>query len=587
MSARPFQAFPVKQDEYRSTLPRWLPEMVALVLIALTGAILRSADSPVEHFDEGVYASNLFFGEANGYRFPNQHLYAPPLLPSLVEWSFVFFGAGDSAAHLPMRLFVAVGMGLVWWLTRRWFDAPTALVAVLLLAVSWPNLLFSMAVLTDIPVTVWMLAAVGCFVSGLADRRWGLVVAGGMLTGLAWWTKYSGWLPLPIAGTSLMVAAAWPGRSFHGKRITELWPRIALWALACLVAVVCWSPWLWALQSKGGYAAVAANHRGYVVGLAGWLDSALAQLRYHASDWPTLVVGGAFVVTALLGAWWRAWDAARDNFDAPTDPSPEQVLNSESPLLDERFLGRIALGVWAAALLLTIPLYRPYFRLCVPLDVPVKILLAAGLVSGVRHLGGIVLKGSSRPTLEQPTPRPDIVGLMNWAVVIVGVACVPAAGVWALSADYRRMIACERDGYRTQRFADACRSLGRTMQRLPDTETGRANLIDTPGTPPHEVAVYVYGEPAILFQLRMLGFENAVPVSHLGFARPTAPPSQLPTFVIVGPHARKSGDFARQWAESSPRLKQVGEVEVDHGWIVRYEEPDWNRRIAYTLYRVE
>lgn len=560
--------------------------MVALVLIALMGAILRSADSPVEHFDEGVYASNLFFGEATGYRFPNQHLYAPPLLPALVEWSLVFFGASDIAAHLPTRLFVAVGMGLVWWLTRRWFDVPTALVATLLLAVSWPNILFSEAVLTDIPVTVWMLAAVGCFVSGLADRRWGLVVSGGVLTGLAWWTKYSGWLPLPIAGACLVVAAAWPGGSFHGKRLGWLMPRVAMWCVGCAVALAVWSPWLWALQSKGGYAAVAANHRGYVVGLAGWPSSALAQLRFLACDWPSLVFGGGFVITAMLGARWRASAAARDNFDAPTDPSRELDPETDAALLDERYLGRIALAVWAAALLLTIPLYRPYFRLCVPLDVPVKILLSAGMVSAVRHLGGIVLKGTSRPTAEQPTPRPDIAGLMNWAVVVLGVAGVPAAAGWVLNAEYERSISHERGGYRSLRFALACQSLGGSMQRSPESEAGpKPSASD--GTPPQEVAIYVYGEPAVLFQLRLLGFENAVPVSHLGFARPTAPVSPLPTFVIIGPHARMSGDFARQWAESSPRLKQVDEVEVDHGWIVRYEEPDWNRRIVYTLYRVE
>jgi dolichyl-phosphate-mannose-protein mannosyltransferase len=580
------QAFPVKQDEYRSALPRSRPEVVALVLIALMGAILRSADSPVEHFDEGVYASNLFFGEATGYRFPNQHLYAPPLFPSLVEWSFVFFGASDFAAHLPMRLFVAVGMGLVWWLTRRWFDVPTALVATLLLAVSWPNILFSQAVLTDVPVTVWMLAAVGCFVSGLADRRWGLVVAGGVLTGLAWWTKYSGWLPLPIAGASLVVAAAWPGGSFHGKRLAWLMPRVVMWIVGCAVAFAVWSPWLWALQSKGGYAAVAANHRGYVVGLSGWLNSALSQLRYLACDWPTLVVGGAFVITVLLVAFRQALVATQDT-NASSDPSPEKPLDAESAWSDERLLGRISLCVWAVALVLTIPLYRPYFRLCVPLDVPVKILLAAGLVSAVRSLGGLILKGSSRPTLGEPTPRRDIDGLMKWTVVAVCVVGVPSAEVSVQSADNARWNAWGTGGFRTRRFFDACHSLRWEIQGWPKGQDGLVDLMATPRHSPDEVAIYVYGEPAVLFQLRLLGFENAVPVSHLGFARPTAPPSQLPTFVIVGPHALKSGDFARQWAESSPRLKPVDGVEVDHGWIVRYEEPDWNRRIRYTLYRVE
>ena len=163
-------------------------------------------------------------------------------------------------------------------------------------------------------------------------------------------------------------------------------------------------------------------------------------------------------------------------------------------------------------------------------------------------------------------------------------------------------LASELTGLRTPDRGDlrpfdiVCRQLGEAMRKsaretpsLHETGSFGHSLPASNVVPiqPYDIAVYVYGEPAVMFQLRVNGFENAVPVSHLGFARPGVPPSPVPTFVIVGPHAEKSNDFPRQWAESSPRLKKLVELPARHGWIVRYEQPDWDRRIAYTLYRVE
>ena len=70
-------------------------EILLIATIVLLGTILRFAypsRMAVEHFDEGVYASNIWFGEATNYQFPNRHLYAPPLLPYLIEWSVIFLG---------------------------------------------------------------------------------------------------------------------------------------------------------------------------------------------------------------------------------------------------------------------------------------------------------------------------------------------------------------------------------------------------------------------------------------------------------------------------------------------------------------
>src|SRR5687768_3002192 len=62
-------------------------EVMVLVIVAAIGISIRLlafSRSAVEHFDEGVYASNIFFGPPD-YAYPMQRFYAPPLLPALIE----------------------------------------------------------------------------------------------------------------------------------------------------------------------------------------------------------------------------------------------------------------------------------------------------------------------------------------------------------------------------------------------------------------------------------------------------------------------------------------------------------------------
>ena len=63
-------------------------------------ALSRSA---VEHFDEGVYASNMYFG-APDYAYPQQRFYAPPLLPALIEAGMIVGLPPNVAALLPSFL---------------------------------------------------------------------------------------------------------------------------------------------------------------------------------------------------------------------------------------------------------------------------------------------------------------------------------------------------------------------------------------------------------------------------------------------------------------------------------------------------
>src|SRR4029077_8623462 len=101
--------------------------LVALVtLVALGLLIAWPSQLAVEHFDEGVYASNLFFHDHGGTgHYPDQHLYAPPLLPFLIECAMIVFGTSNAAAMAVSIVAGALTVPLLWWLGRRWFG-PTA-----------------------------------------------------------------------------------------------------------------------------------------------------------------------------------------------------------------------------------------------------------------------------------------------------------------------------------------------------------------------------------------------------------------------------------------------------------------------------
>src|SRR5690606_10005599 len=60
----------------------WLILLLTLAVAARVAAPDRMA---VEHFDEGVYSAtsneDFWFADDPEFRFPDRHLYAPPLLP--------------------------------------------------------------------------------------------------------------------------------------------------------------------------------------------------------------------------------------------------------------------------------------------------------------------------------------------------------------------------------------------------------------------------------------------------------------------------------------------------------------------------
>ena len=278
-------------------------ELFWLAGAVIFGAILRlgyPGRTAIEHFDEGVYASNFWFGPENHYSYPMRHLYAPPLVPAAIEWTMILaslcrISPNGFIPMIPSLIAGIVTIPSIWWIGRRWFGPTAGLFSAWLVATSDFHACYSRAAMTDVPVCLFILWAV-YFIWNAYSRidalpykivergkrksapkiglPWRDIFLAGGFTGLAWWTKYNGWLPLAIG---LAGGTLW--QFVTPKEQRQVRRMLTCWSIIATISALVWSPVLWDLQSKDGYASVAANHRQYIVGLNGWPRAAARQIQ--------------------------------------------------------------------------------------------------------------------------------------------------------------------------------------------------------------------------------------------------------------------------------------------------------------------
>jgi dolichyl-phosphate-mannose-protein mannosyltransferase len=600
------------EPSHSAACPRNIPagmiECCMITVIFLTGLGLRAAwpsRLAVEHFDEGVYASNVFFlDDVQMPQYPDQHLYAPPLLPFLIQYAMILLGPSNLVAISINVIAGSLTIPLVWWVGRRWFGPTAGLGSATLVALNDVHIFFSRTALTDVLLCAWLIAAVYFLWEGLASRSRMALFAAGISTGLAWWTKYNGWLPLAIGMAGLV-----PWRLFGGDFAARTMPRlaqnlrplaisVAQWSLVAGLALLIWSPYLWSLQAKGGYSAVAANHRGYVVGLTGWWRSLTEQAGKlgELDGWPSLHAPLVAILVCLcfqrFSTRRSTWNLLNDNrlalFALPATMGLTAVAGSNlivglgaaagitwllaSQLRAEegkttrepvRLAGWLA-AVWYAGLFLTTPLYTPYPRLTLPW-------LAACWLGGGLLIGGFIGRK------ENCTPaRIDASDSTDRGSVPHGPVLFPRAS--RRSAMVMLLLA----------VAFVCAGLERLVSRLDipgwEPRTGLANA--TPGivkliqgatslagrSDLESFIIYTYGEPAALFQLRLAGVRIVRPVKDLGLANPEAPRPRRPTFVLFGRQARLTPGFSQQLADRRDRLHFVALVPCRPSRLVTLDE---------------
>ena len=589
---------PINITEQENTpIPR--QELMAVIAVCILGALIRClflSETAIEHFDEGVYASNLWFSPEQGAEYPGRYFYAPPLFPFLIEWSMIFLGSGAWATFLPSLLLGVSTVPLVWWVARNWFGPAAGLVAAILASFSDLHLVYSRAALTDVGLGFFLLLGVYFIWKSYLSRDWKWPVLAGVTVGAGWAIKYNGWLPLAVGLSGLL-----PWILFHRSQWNLKTAYFLRWCVISVVAFLIWSPVLIGLQESGGYSVVAANHSRYVVGFSGWLDSFSRQIENHGllegtlsyaglglvclvlcllfirwnwlrirqreeggtepqsecSTW-TLILGGVLAALPLVGAWiWGItpmlgilgaagillqlfFAEGRFRLSQEEEGNPQGDLNS--PAL-KCSLAAWLLAAWFCGLLLATPLYYPYPRLTIPWTMSAW--LGTSAVAGwleQRCTGSFFLFGSDKNKLELQITR-YVPGI---SVVLLVLILVVYSKPWRVAAWK------PRNG-----LAVVSRQVLSDMQAKPVSS-------------PAEYILYTYAEPGLFFNLRAQGHQLTAPVADFQFLESL--PSEVPVYLIAGPHAANDADFQKKFDQVRDRFDLVKAYEYSPSLLVRLNQ---------------
>ncbi len=494
--------------------------MVVWTGLALGLRLAHLEHACIEHWDEAVYANNFHARALLSGPYPAVHLYAPPLVPALIEAALGAFGTSSTVAILPVLVLGVVAVPLAWCAGRAWFGPTAGFVAAGLLATSGYHIAFSRMALTDAPLATLFVAALVLSREAIARDSWVWSALAGLAAGLAWATKYNGWLALAAIAAGYV---AW-GVTEAGAR-PSAWRRVPRVALLVAVACACWWPILRDLEPKGGSPAVAANHARYFVGLGGAGEAFLRQAAHHrhlnggasllgglvfavplavgtgrarlVAVLPMVVAGcaGSSAATALAAALGLAW-----------------VLRAKSTSNAGRLAAWMALAAFVGLSLAT-PMYTPYPRL--------SLLWLVAATIAASALAGVVARGHSG--LE-----PAWVGRRGvWPVGLALVITV-VAGLGA------------RDPTASPAWQDrgARRAATLAALRVADEFT-RRKLHLVPSR--RDVCFAVFGAPDAFFHLAGEG-RGAVPVVRLELL--AAGRAHLPRGAFL--LARENLDFAEQ-----------------------------------------
>ena len=519
----------------------------------LFGAILRLSfpgRMAVEHFDEGVYASNFWFEIEQGGEYPARHLYAPPLLPLAIEWTMIVASLCGikPTGFIPMIPSLLAGLATIpslWWVGRRWFGPSAGIVAAWLVAASDFHASYSRAALTDVPVCLFMLWAVYFLWLALQTGTRRDILLAGLFTGLAWWTKYNGWLPLAIG---LSGGTAWQlSLPRADRRLRQFGTR---WLLVAVTAFAIWSPVLWGLQKHGGYAAIAANHRQYVESLEWWPGNAATLLQFAGRYDNWLGTSIEMIEARRIQADNRAM--AAEALENREDFEPITIVTLPEPVWDTTWFGGAPPTLWQKSERTVVVLSW----LATPLAL-FLVTLAAGLWNILRDsrsprglaiwlLGAWVIGLSLATPCYHTYPRLAF----PWLIAVwLGV------GLAVESGRKRAITSVEAAGRSDHRWqagriftviagwlmmCSLCRALAGTSHAWQDRSRLQADATKIAsslreaaravGHPDNEVIVYVYADPALVFSFKSNGLPLVSPVQSPEAAIHSHP---RPTFLAV------------------------------------------------------
>ena len=374
---------------------------ILIGILALAGLLRFEGLSAkgLTHFDEGAYALTAeAIGSGRGMDgwYPQQVWLAPPVFYGVSALGIRYGLDPTHATQFIAAVFGVLGVAAIWCLGRSWSGRTDVAHAVaLMLALSPHHLTFSRVGLTDTAFLFWFL--VSLLVITAAERRRSLVLSAfaGLAVGVAWNTKYHGWLALVIWFCALLATQ----RKSSGTERTQALMRLGI---AGLTAGLCYLPWyLHVAAQPGGYAALVEQHQSFLKpgNLTHNLRVQLESASFFAthSGWGLALVGAGIAVallrrrTALL-AYTLLVVLSRGE---PAWCVPALVVAGLAGLRSA-WRGRLDASLGFAFLccftLLT-PLYHPYARLLLPFvaALPLGASSIATVAPGKRWSAGILV----------------------------------------------------------------------------------------------------------------------------------------------------------------------------------------------------
>ncbi len=640
-----------------------LIESSAIVGFFVLGVTLRVWHldlEAVEHFDEGIYASVLWHDGTFNAPYPAREFYAPPMLSTLIEVGSLIPGIGPYAPFFPAAMMGSLSILALWWLARCWFGKAAGIFIAAVVALSDFHIIYSRMALTDVPCLFWIVGSVYFGTLALQTNSVRNAVIAGFVCGLAWWTKYTGWLPLAIIFSGGILWWIWVGRKSIGVMRVGV-----LFAAMLAAATLTFAPWWWHLQSVGGYSAVAANHASYMPGISAWTDHLSQQLTFQfwqdgtfggislglgmvasglfrwfsaarstwnvnasntlqsnlredAGDTKTffppinvllrfLVAGVAILILALriwtplmlvclaLGGFggmylWpvlrRSWDRAvvKDLSPTSADALPLAQGDLDSAATIDPALGLCTTLTWFVGMLVATPFYHPYGRLFFPLLASVWLAAAGGVSWWMESNLSVARRmiGTGEVPVRRPWTQSIVQGMLVAAVVTSFLRfddedqldLVDAQEVFhsQLFQDRTSIVAAANE------IADLCVLSARSevvsvrSSVVPDGQTifpesvlGTIESIQPPtqflpdDRRRERLVVYAFGEPALLMHLANAGL-TVSPVGHLNLQDPGGVTPAVPTFIVIGPNAKRTPGFWEMWLERTTQFESVGDV---------------------------
>lgn len=517
--------------------------LAILVLAALALRSIRLGEVGLSHYDEGAYGMSALAVARDdpSLLYPQQPLLSPPLLYTLQGLLMRVLGEGDGVIIGLAVTLGTFGVGAIFLLGREWHGMAAGVAAGTLACLADFHIVFSRVGLTDILFLLTLCAALWAYTVAERRKLLGYSLLAGLLTGLAWNTKYHGWLAGVVAGAALLprwIPGLAPRDEPAGAR--SFWRGFVRILVAATVATALYAHWFLYVQGQpGGYPELLEYQSAYLqpqnavrnvilhVRMQQYIGGLSGQLALPIALLAAAAVTGRFRLALVV------WAVALFGLSRGLGLSVATVLIAA--------IGAFALirrrdhAAYVALAFVTVfaclsPLYRPYARLLLPL-------MAASYL-----LAGVALDALVERRLPRWLERHEL----------------PVAGFFALVLSVLALTATPADRGSTYR---------------PSAGLREATAAIASKLPP-EREVIVVGEPAVVFYLRTLGF-HALHSNGPHDFHELAVPGRTYSLVV----GRYSGSKIAQFGEDRPgALSLLGSAAVDSISDVRLLDdfdPSW------------